>query len=289
MANNTEQLQSINSEIIEARTTLTNNTHILPTYDQRTHEQNLKRVNEYLQLRRLELKPKARFAFKRTTKVSHTNDSADKAQQDDPKSSIDPPSSSLAASSSTEVQHTSFDRISDRNDEHIVPNIKAQSDLHLLNLKGCVVDLRAKEINSTNSIQALQLRNLQQCVILAGRIDGSVMIHDCQNCLFILECRQFRMHSSQDIFVLISTKSIATIEHCTKIVFGPASVPLLEGEGGVEDATFTTPKVQDFDHISTLTPSPNWHSVGKEDISTITQKLKGEHQNAKEILSALSF
>ena len=191
----------------------------------------------------------------------------------------------LLPSTPSDTQHTSFDRISDRKDEHIIPNIKPQSDLHLLDLQGCIVDLRAKE--GGKSIQALQLRDLQQCVIFAGRIDGSVMIHDCQDCLFILECRQFRMHSSQNIFVFISTKSIATIEHCTKIAFGPASNSLLEGKDVVEDATYDIPKVQDFDHISTLTPSPNWHTVGKEDFLAITQKLKGEHKNAKEILSAL--
>ncbi|PWN35304.1 uncharacterized protein FA14DRAFT_189289 [Meira miltonrushii] len=288
-ANSTEQLQEINAEIIEARTTLTNNTHILPTYDQRTHEQNLKRVNEYLQLRRLELKPKARFAFKRTTKASQPSSSTDKAQDGTANPSSEPSSDSLAAIPASKAQHTSFDRISDRKDEYIIPNVKPQSDLHLRDLQGCIVDLRAKEYNTANDIQALQLRDLQQCVIFAGRIDGSVMIHDCQNCLFILECRQFRMHSSQNIFVLISTKSIATIEHCTKIAFGPASASSLDIKEEVEDATYDIPKVQDFDHISTLTPSPNWRSVGKEDLLTIAQKLEGEHRNAKEILSALFF
>ena len=115
------------------------------------------------------------------------------------------------------------------------------------------------------------------------------MIHDCQNCLFILECRQFRMHSSQDIFVCILTRSVATIEHCTNIRIGSANSSLLDGKEGEGDVIYDIPKVQDFDHISTLTPSPNWHSVGKEGISTVTQTIKRENSNAKTILSVLPF
>ncbi|MCO5613817.1 hypothetical protein L7F22_068095 [Adiantum nelumboides] len=291
VASNAEELQSINSEITEARTILTENTHILPTYDQRTHEQNLKRVNEYLQLRRLELKPKARFAFKRTPKRSSPINLAHNAQDDnEAKPTIEPSLGSVIARPSSDTQQTSFDRISDRTEEYIRPTIKPQSDLHILDLQGCIVDLRTKEDKNIDSIQALQLRDLKHCVIFAGRVDGSVMIHDCQNCLLILECRQFRMHSSKNICVLISTKSIATIEDCTKIVFGPAVDSLLGAEKETDSATtYNIPKVQDFDHISTLTPSPNWRSVGTEDLSAITLRLNGEHEKASEILSVLSF
>lgn len=288
-AHHADELQKINEEVIEARSLLTNQTHILPTYDQRAHEQNLKRVNEYMQLRRLELKPKARFAFKRTAKSSHTNvtDPANKIQNADAKSHSDLFLNSTNDTTTDDNTRTKFDQISNKTDEYIRPTVKIQSDLHLLNLQGCVVDIRGAKGGETVGIKALQIRNLSKCVILAGRIDGSVMIHDCQDCLFILECRQFRMHSSMGIFCLLSTKSVATIEHCQKIAFGSVDTSIFVQKADADHTRFEFPKVQDFDHISTLTPSPNWHFMNQNDSGIIYQKLKAEEQDAKSILSAL--
>lgn len=192
----------------EARAELTRKTQLLPTYDQQTHEQvsrrdldkhrtptyravhakQLRQVNDLLAQKRTQLAPKARFAFKRGAKEGKSSKSGDVARS----MTQEPAIGNGVASSGEAIETASaFRSIQDRHGENLgLEQLPAglESDLHLLHLQDCVVDLRGTV--SSNRILALQIRDLTRCVVLAGMIDGSAMMHNCRDCLFVLSCRQ---------------------------------------------------------------------------------------------------
>lgn len=69
----------------------------------------------------------------------------------------------------------------------IVDNGKSSS-VSLTGLDKCTVDLRYPEGDGT--IPALYLENIKHCLVLAPNIAGSVLIHNAEDCVFVLKCHQ---------------------------------------------------------------------------------------------------
>lgn len=150
------------------------------------HWQHLREVNGLLTEKRSQLAPKAKFAFKRKAKPatqSTTSTTTSLPAAIDMTSEVSqPPSSSYFLSiRDKQGQMISIDSVP-------LSESKQATDLHILNLQDCQVDLR--NLNSRPPFLALQLRNLHRCVILCGSIEGSTMIHDCKDSLIVLACRQ---------------------------------------------------------------------------------------------------
>lgn len=59
-------------------------------------------------------------------------------------------------------------------------------DYYLLNLSGSVITLLP------SPVAALHAKHLRNCLIISGPIGGSAMIEDCENCVFVIACRQVR-------------------------------------------------------------------------------------------------
>lgn len=89
------------------------------------------------------------------------------------------------------------------------------SDLHLRNLTDCRIDLmdfssRVRERDSERSLErkqefksqfkALQIRNLKNCLVYVGEVEGSVMIHGCERCVILVGCRQVSCQRSSNSF-----------------------------------------------------------------------------------------
>jgi hypothetical protein len=179
------ELRSIFEEISKARTALTEKTDQLPKYDRQLHEQHLKDVNGLLTIKRVQLAPKPKFAFKRSTKAKEAPPPlipvpVKSSDVNDIVQASSPPSPPLSIRDKTgEVLNVSS-----------LPASDHATDLHLLNLQDCIVDLR--DIAERPKFLALQVRNLRRCVVLCGSIEGSTMVHNCDNTLIVLQCRQVR-------------------------------------------------------------------------------------------------
>ena len=122
----------------------------------------------------------------------------------------DPSKVAASAAEEEDEEKKDFLSIEDRKGQYItlddLCNTTAGkgSDLHLLNIQDCFIDLRqglrfAKNGEKgdrdrgdllPNPFLALQVRNLHRCVIFCGTINGSTMIHDCSECLLSIECKQ---------------------------------------------------------------------------------------------------
>lgn len=177
-----DALQHIGADLAQARASLTESTSILPSYDRQLHETNLKHINDMLDAKRGSLLPKKGFAFQRKAKPA-----ASKAALATPSPAAPPVNTKNSASSAI----TPFLSLTDRSKELLtiasLETHDTRSDLHLLNLSYCTVDLRSP---SSLVLQAVQVRNLDHCIVQLGNVDGSVMVHDCTSCLFVLGCRQ---------------------------------------------------------------------------------------------------
>jgi hypothetical protein len=73
------------------------------------------------------------------------------------------------------------------------------SSLVLSNLDNCFVDLM--NLGANKRFSAVQVWGLKDTVVLID-IEGSIMINNCEGCLFVLKCHQVcRMHRPSSIHV----------------------------------------------------------------------------------------
>lgn len=79
------------------------------------------------------------------------------------------------------------------------------------------------------------------------------------------------MHESAQTTVLLCTNSIATIEGCLFVKFGSVT-PGFCRNFRKKEKTATEPKpirVQDFNHVSQLSPSPHWSLLSSEELAAV--------------------
>ncbi|KAL9934656.1 hypothetical protein V8E36_006431 [Tilletia maclaganii] len=244
---------SLVHEVADARRTLLEETDRIPPRDREGHERLLRELTEKLAVKSRSTAsdasgvdgtmttaassssasaPRPRFAFKRnpakalplasasasTAKVSPSTSTADAAQH--------PPQAAQDAKAPS-----------------------TSSDLRLENRSSAIIDLRTHA--RANELLTIQIRSLSDCIVLIPPLSGSVMVHDCSRCLFVVEkCRQYRMHKTvESTVVLQDCPTGATIEGCSKILFTASLAK------STQASRFS---VQDFDHVSSLTASPHW-------------------------------
>jgi len=244
----------------------------LPSYDLRQCELQLKELEGQIDAIRTASSAKSRFAFKRST-VSPAKVEG-KASTDQ----VPPATSSAEVVPEVEGGPAASSQlsISKRRDAFLTINsidvkprtLPAQSSLLLMELESCVVDLQPSNKEAASpAINALHIRGLKRVVLICGYINGSVLVHDCEECLLLLGCRQFRIHTSKNTSVQLYVTSRPTIEHCQGITFAPyrsvdESDNLFPSEPSQHYA------VQDFDWIKPTPPSPNWTKEVANDAAT---------------------
>ncbi|KAF0392111.1 TBCC-domain-containing protein [Gigaspora margarita] len=134
-------------------------------------------------------------------------------------------------------------------------------DFQISNLDHCIVNL----VSSNVTIGAIHIKGLKDTIIMSGPVRSSILIHDCERCVFLIGCHQFRMHTSRQMTIYLHTTSHPIIEDCNNILFAPytLSVPSL---GNMFEAAKLDPtnnkydKVEDFNWLRQQA-SPNWQTV----------------------------
>ncbi|EEB89287.1 hypothetical protein MPER_12631 [Moniliophthora perniciosa FA553] len=266
-------LDILSADFARLSKSLVDATGSLPNFDQKNCELQLKQLEATLQSIRESSAPKAKFAFKRKvkteTQTNVTSSNPTSAAIPVPlKESDDTPSQALTISSHSNT-HLSWASIPG-------PFSNLQPDLAISHLDHCILDLvRFPSQNLT--ISALHVRNVSNTVLILPRIPGSAMLHDLKNCVVILGCHQFRMHTSQHVDIYLSIQSNPIIEHCTGIRFGTYPRSILHEETAEE--TDSVLSVQDFSHIKS-TPSPNWRMLS--DVEKLDSK-EGRYGELKEL------
>jgi len=136
-------------------------------------------------------------------------------------------------------------------------------DVWLNNLENCSVIISG--IPST-----LHMTKLSNCRIIAGPVLTSVFLENCEKSVFIMGCQQLRIHKSQDCDFYLHVRSRAIIEDCFSCRFSPYNREYDHrdkefAEAQLDKETNNWHQVDDFNWLSTDTPSPNWSILPQEE------------------------
>lgn len=135
--------------------------------------------------------------------------------------------------------------------------------LTLSNLTNCTIDLRD---TGAATLTSLHVHNLSNCVLFA-HVDGSALLTFVARSILVLTVRQFRLHSSTGVAVLLDVGSLPVIEKCQQVFFGP------HGESD------KYAQVQDFDWVRGG-PSPHWSVMTDEQVSEVQRAISNPADHA---------
>ncbi|TEB26814.1 TBCC-domain-containing protein [Coprinellus micaceus] len=292
-------IEDLSTRLAKLSKSLSDAATSLPSYDQRLYSAQVKSIEEKVEAFRTAAKPKLRFAFKRKV-VADPVAPPPIASTTAPLGGLVTPNESPAGSSSEgktrnlpNPELVSLPKgleLSNHSKRYltwadlplsVTPN--SAPDLAISNLNRCIVNL-LPQTDGRSKFSALHIRDLSDCVLLLPLNEGSALIHDVKNCVLVLGCHQFRMHTSThaDVYLHITSKPI--IETCSNIRFAtyPARLaPQLLHE--LPQSPFT---VQDFSHIR-ATPSPNFSLIGGKLGAEIRPWPIDPISNGEEMASAL--
>lgn len=97
-------------------------------------------------------------------------------------------------------------------------------------MQRCIVDLSIPTSSGSSQGEStpplgpspfagLTLKNLTDCVIIAGRVEGAAHITDVKNSIIVVSARQVRIHNSENTEVYLWCGSRPIIEGCSGMRF----------------------------------------------------------------------
>lgn len=169
--------------------------------------------------------------------------------------------------------------ISDHTGLHIILPASAShatSSGSITNLERCVVDMSIPTSigTSTNDptsrpstpspFAGLTLKNIENSVIIAGRVEGAAHITDVRNSVIVVSARQVRIHNSENTDVYLWCGSRPIIEGCSGMRFAelpqcyqPVTEPTNQQSSPPQNQWN---QIDDFKWLKN-TPSPNWSII----------------------------
>lgn len=79
-------------------------------------------------------------------------------------------------------------------------------------------------IYSDEKKKSIHLTNIKNSIVVFKEVNGSVLIHDCSNCLFVVNCLQIRIHNSQSCCFSLYIPNHPVIEDCHEVFFCPPCI-----------------------------------------------------------------
>ncbi|KAI9137828.1 tubulin binding cofactor C-domain-containing protein [Paraphysoderma sedebokerense] len=130
--------------------------------------------------------------------------------------------------------------------------------------------IKSNDLPSLKSISAIHISNIENSrVVLLPPTEGSILISECNDCVLVVACRQFRIHKSRNTKIYLFVASNPIMEECTALQIAEYPLTVLSkkyGAGNLEtvfksanhDPTqnqYTA--IQDFDFLKRDQKSPN--------------------------------
>ncbi|KAJ3172187.1 hypothetical protein HDU88_007003 [Geranomyces variabilis] len=254
-----------------ASKSLTEATVFLPAYDQRTCAAMLKTISDQLNTA---APARAKFSFasrkvKSTTSAAGPSKNAQSlAEQRLPPPQAVPRAALAATPSARQLCNSQNCYIAPPPVPTSSAEFSSSSDVEVADLTRCVVSLLDLYVG------ALHLKNLNGCVLVVGPIAGSVLVESCRNCVFVICCRQLRIHNSVGLAISLHIASHPIIEDCSALRFGHYPRAALANLASVErfEAARIDPDpsasahetVEDFCWLKRA-QSPNWTLMSSDD------------------------
>ncbi|CAI2162166.1 12720_t:CDS:2 [Funneliformis geosporum] len=245
----------------------TDATIYLPGYDQR--QLILVPLVRELNTKRSEVAPKSKFTFK-SRKPAFTNGSEEKVINTEERNT----STTIISNNTSSIFNENFQivTLNDKQNSYLTINSylsppndsKKIIDFHISNLQHCFINLVCTNV----IIGAIHIKGLKDCVIISGPVGSSILINDCENCVLVVACHQFRMHTSKQMNIYLHVTSYPIIEDCNIIKFAPYTLSI-PGLDKMFEAAKLDPnnnkynKVEDFNWLRQQA-SPNWNLLDEK-------------------------
>ncbi|KAI9594416.1 tubulin binding cofactor C-domain-containing protein [Syncephalis fuscata] len=296
-----DQLSRLLQQINALRSKVTEALVYIPTYDEQQYMKALNTLSEQLSQKRTRFAPRKKFAFRSRPVASSTEPTPNVASTLSGTSNNDISTATAATVSSNSMttsnnaseqnigsafeirdQSGQYTALADQLAGDVSKATLATNDCALTNMTNCIIDLRLPATdtstgsNAYRPLSALHIRKLKRCIVLVGNVEGSIMLHECQQCIFLMACRQFRMHTSDQCDIYMHCSSQPIIEHCNRIRFAPPSSVFTEQQ--LRNTAFATEanrwqEVNDFLWIKRHQASPNWSLLADDAVErTDTQQ-----------------
>jgi tubulin-specific chaperone C len=239
-------ISRLNNEVADAA-------EYVPSYDLRTYTQTVRALSDQLNETSARIAPKSRFQFKRGTASDSSAGKPDPrrlvgpgggpalASAADTAPATAPPvdavpakdyNAELSRSSTPGVRKPSFSSARDivlagPEGLHIVlpaSAAHATSAGALTDLRRCVVDMSAPTVRAADGaaeFASLAVKNLDRCLVVAGRVSGSVHLTNVKDSVLVISARQVRMHECENVDVYLWCASHPIIEDCRRVRFAP--------------------------------------------------------------------
>ncbi|VDP67227.1 unnamed protein product [Echinostoma caproni] len=242
----------------------------LTPFDCEQATQELKNLQIQFQAKREELLPSQKFKFSRNRVKKSTGTAA---------SDVTVPGV-IERSNPIPGKLTKYDErfslVNIQHNPHLLlpkPNctdaIGPDHSVYLAELTNCTVQVR----DVCGNLVAKRLRN---CRVYIFPVAGSVWLEDCQQCDFVVACRQLRIHQTTDSRLGLHMASRPIIEHSTglRVAPYPLHYPTLDSDlirAGLSAEVNLWREVEDFSHPNKrlTTGSPNWSVLPETEWDTL--------------------
>ncbi|KAG1468712.1 hypothetical protein G6F56_003678 [Rhizopus delemar] len=234
-------LQKING--LEKR--ITEALSFIPSYDERQFSLQLKELSERLDTKKSELQPKAKFSFK------------SRKQKTTPKPTV------VIKPKETGKEHVSDATvlIKDQSDKILrLDQSKECMDVLLSDLTRCIVIL-----DSEKAISAVHMKNIRDCILFCGSIDGSLLVYGISHSVLVVGCHQLRIHDAHHLDILMHVTSRPIIEDSHNISTGKFN--------NQENTVNYFDQVEDFNWLKKQM-SPNWKTMENDRLETLVQAIE---------------
>ncbi|XP_068021191.1 tubulin-specific chaperone C [Melanerpes formicivorus] len=256
------QLEEAAARLQGLQKMLTESVRFLAPYEVRQGQEAVARLQGDLAVRRQQLQPKKKFAFRALKKEAAPGREPRPAEPAWPVVAAPAPGHGAAEGEPGGPPLCGFSGVQD--EELELGSLELlQRDVVLSGLRGCRVRLRG-------NANTLRVRDCRGCTVLCGPVSTSVLVDGCNDCVLVLACQQLRTHRTRDSSFYVQVTSRAVIEDCTKVSFAPYtwSYPGIEGDfesSGLDRNRNNWNLVDDFDWLATDKPSPNWSLIPEQE------------------------
>ncbi|KAH8554728.1 tubulin binding cofactor C-domain-containing protein [Umbelopsis sp. PMI_123] len=273
-----QRFESLLARINSLERKLTESTTFVPGYDQRQFSLALRTLKDNLAAERSKLTPRTKFSFKSRTKKTATATNTKQAE---------PADANIAASAITSnVIEKNTIKFTDVEDSFLTlpeHNDQIAIGVSISNVKRCIIRLDENQ----HDISAVHIKDIEQCVIIAGRVSGSILIYGCKRSIILAECHQFRMHDSATVKLLLSVSSHPIMEDSRDIVIGSYNT---QSALSHDNASERMKRAKNYyDHMDDFNwlkqqASPNWRLMDPSTASKASQSIMQlEASTAKEM------
>lgn len=200
-----------------------------PQYDIRRGQETVQMVERSIDSARKRIQPRRRFRF---TSTSRANEKATSCKIEENKEEINDNSDNAKKhqalnpsyeDNSIEEGHGTAGATQGRVVILEVNGATAKISSGETSGRAVVVNGSGEGVHVVLSDDALSVRvsGLKHCIIDTGVVSGPVWVSQCSSCAVYSDCRQLRMHDSQDCTLRVCVRSSPIIERCHDIRIGP--------------------------------------------------------------------